>query len=93
MGVKNHAFFFKGFTDKRVDCTRLHSLRDIIGLMICAMLSDCNDWEEIALYGKQKQAWLKGFLPFNNGIPSHDNITACLQRSIPRSCSSVFSTG
>ena len=64
--------FFETLTDPRVERTKLHSLRDIIGITICAVLSGCNDWEEIELYGQTKQSWLKGFLNLSHGIPSHD---------------------
>ncbi|MBX9784746.1 MAG: transposase family protein [Chitinophagaceae bacterium] len=41
--------FFENLTDPRVERTKLHSLKDIIGLTICAVLSGCNDWEEIEI--------------------------------------------
>lgn len=66
--------FFADLTDPRVERTRLHSLKDILGLTICAVLSGCNEWSEIELYGKHKQEWLKQFLSLDNGIPSHDTI-------------------
>ena len=66
--------YFDKLTDPRVDRTKLHALKDIIGLTICAVLSGCDDWEEIELYGHQKEPWLKGFLSLPNGIPSHDTI-------------------
>ena len=66
--------FFETLTDPRVERTKLHSLKDIIGLTICAVLSGCNDWEEIELYGESKISWLKQFLALPNGIPSHDTI-------------------
>lgn len=64
--------FFDDLTDPRVDRTKLHSLKDIIGITICAVISGCDDWEEIELYGRQKSDWLKQFLQLSNGIPSHD---------------------
>lgn len=66
--------FFDDLTDPRVDRTKKHLLKDIIGLTICAVLSGCDDWEEIELYGRQKYEWLKAFLLFPHGIPSHDTI-------------------
>lgn len=66
--------FFDNLTDPRVDRTKKHLLKDIIGLTICAVLSGCDDWEEIELYGRQKQDWLKDFLLLPQGIPSHDTI-------------------
>lgn len=66
--------FFDGLTDPRVDRTKKHLLKDIIGLTICGVLSGCDDWEDIELYGDLKYTWLKGFLLLPNGIPSHDTI-------------------
>ena len=66
--------FFDAVTDSRVERTRLHSLKDIIGLTICAVVSGCDDWEEIEMYGERKQTFLKQFLSLSNGIPSHDTI-------------------
>lgn len=66
--------FFADLQDPRVERTRLHSLPDIIGLTICAVLSGCDDWESIEVYGENKQDWLKQFLELKNGIPSHDTI-------------------
>ena len=37
--------FFDTLTDLQLDRTKLHSLKDIIGLTICAVLSGCDDWE------------------------------------------------
>lgn len=81
--------FFDGLTDPRIDRTKKHLLRDIIGLTICAVLSGCDDWEEIELYGELKHDWLKEFLVLPNGIPSHDTINrvfACLNPEELRDC-------
>lgn len=66
--------FFDNLRDPRVERTKLHSLKDILALTICGVLSGCNDWEEIELYGTSKEKWLKTFLSLPNGIPSHDTI-------------------
>ena len=36
------------------------------------MLSGCDDWNEIELYGHSKEEWLRTFLELPEGIPSHD---------------------
>lgn len=51
-----------------------HELLDILMLSICAVFSGAEDFEEIELYGKQKESFLREFIPFLNGIPSHDTI-------------------
>lgn len=82
--------FFEGLTDPRMDRTKLHWLKDIIGLTICAVLSGCNDWDEIEIYGEQKQEWLKQFLVLENGIPSHDTINRLFAALNPQELQDCF---
>jgi predicted transposase YbfD/YdcC len=43
-------------------------------LNISAVLSGFEEWEEIADFGEEKLDWLRKYLPYANGIPSHDTI-------------------
>src|SRR3982750_367625 len=47
-------------------------LIDILVIAVCAVLGEAETFEDIALYGRCKEAWLRGFLALPNGIPSHD---------------------
>src|SRR4051794_22681515 len=49
-----------------------HQLLDILVIAVCAVLGEAETFEDIALYGRCKQAWLEQFLALPNGIPSHD---------------------
>jgi predicted transposase YbfD/YdcC len=49
-----------------------HRLLDILVIAVCAVLGEAETFEDIALYGRCKRAWLGGFLELPNGIPSHD---------------------
>src|SRR5919202_6966077 len=49
-----------------------HQLVDILAIAVCAVIACAESWEDIELYGRSKQAWLKTFLALPNGIPSHD---------------------
>jgi predicted transposase YbfD/YdcC len=49
-----------------------HRLLDILAIAVCAVLGEAETFEDIALYGRRKEAWLRGFLALPNGIPSHD---------------------
>jgi predicted transposase YbfD/YdcC len=49
-----------------------HRLIDILVIAVCAVIACAESWEDIALYGRSKQAWLRRFLALPNGIPSHD---------------------
>lgn len=82
--------FFDTVTDPRLERTKLHSLKDIIGLTICAVLSGCDDWEEIEIYGESKELFLKQFLSLANGIPSHDTLNRVFSMLNPKELQSCF---
>ena len=66
--------YFAELADFRVKGGCLHELSDIVMLTLCGLLADCEDFEEIEHYGKDKQAYLHSFLILPNGIPSHDTL-------------------
>jgi predicted transposase YbfD/YdcC len=49
-----------------------HQLIDILVIAVCAVIACAESWEDIALYGRSKQDWLRRFLALPNGVPSHD---------------------
>ena len=58
--------------DFRVEGRCLHVLEDILGLVLCGLIADCDDFDEIADYGKENIHFLRQELglSFVNGIPS-----------------------
>ncbi len=58
--------------DPRVERTKLHLLKDIMVIAVCATICGADNWEEIAEFGESKREWFAGFLELKNGIPSHD---------------------
>src|SRR3712207_6683091 len=55
-----------------------HRLLDILLIARCAVLGVAERYQDIALYGRCKHAWLKQFLALPNGIPSHDTFRRVL---------------
>ena len=51
-----------------------YSLQEILLLALCAVLSGADDWVMICMWGNAKLEWLRKFLPYKNGIPSHDTL-------------------
>lgn len=51
-----------------------HKLVDILMLILCKLLADCEDFEEIQDFGNDQPEFLKTFLELPNGIPSHDTM-------------------
>jgi predicted transposase YbfD/YdcC len=71
---------FSDLKDPRIERKKLHSLRDIILLVISATLSGAEGWEAIAEFGHNKLEWLRRFVPLKNGVPSHDCIAYVISR-------------
>jgi predicted transposase YbfD/YdcC len=64
--------------DPRCEWRVEHRLLDILVIAVCAVLGEAESFEDIALYGRCKEAWLRGFLALPNGIPSHDTFRRVL---------------
>ncbi|HOA06250.1 MAG TPA: ISAs1 family transposase, partial [Candidatus Fermentibacter daniensis] len=63
---------FSQLEDPRIDRKKLHSLIDIVGISVCAVIAGADSWTDVALFGRSKEKWLRTFLSLQNGIPSHD---------------------
>lgn len=65
--LKNKA---KTLKDTRIKKKCTYKLWDIVCVVILAVLSNCNDWEEIYYFATTHKEWLKGFLKLTGGIPT-----------------------
>src|SRR5215211_9254870 len=64
---------FAGLPDPRIDtANKLHKLTDILVIATCAVIAGADGWEQVAEYGRSKEAFFRRFLELPNGIPSHD---------------------
>jgi predicted transposase YbfD/YdcC len=81
---------FRNIEDPRIERNKKHLVWDIISLTICAVVCGCETWEEIELYGKEKEGWLKTILELPNGIPSHDTIRRLFIRLNPEQMQECF---
>lgn len=50
----------------------LYPLEEILFLSISAVISGMDDWTSIHMFGQLKLSWLRQYLPYKHGIPSHD---------------------
>ena len=56
---------------------------------VCAILSGADTWVDVAAWVKTKLAWLRRFLPFENGTASHDplgRVFALLDAAVFEAC-------
>src|ERR671933_117753 len=72
MSIEKLGQYFGAIDDPRCNGKVEHHLRDILVIAVCAVIACAESWEDIALYGRSKLAWLSSFLDLPNGIPSHD---------------------
>jgi predicted transposase YbfD/YdcC len=67
-----------------------HRLIDVLVIAVCAVLGEAESFEDIALYGRCKHAWLARFLALPNGIPSHDTFRRVLTLVDPEAFERCF---
>ena len=68
----------EGVGDPREPAKVEHRLIDVLAIAVCAVLANAESFEDIALYGRSKRAWLSRFLELPGGIPSHDTFRRVL---------------
>ena len=76
--------------DPRMERTRLHSLKDILVLSLCAVICGADGFVAIEQFGIIREAWLKTFLDLPNGIPSHDTLGRVFALLNPKALEAVF---
>ena len=72
MSIDSLVQHFSVVEDPRCQGKIDHRLIDILVIAVCAVIACAESWDDIALYGRSKLAWLRTFLDLPNGIPSHD---------------------
>ena len=81
---------FADLDDPRQQAKVLYPLEEILLLCLCAVISGADCWVEVALYGQQRLAFLRRFLPFKHGVPSHDQLGIVFARLDARQFQSCF---
>jgi len=71
---------FETLPDLRVDRTKRYPLIEIILLVIAGTVSGCEGWKSIKDFGEAKLAWLRKFLPYEEGIPVDDTLARVMRK-------------
>ena len=82
---------FSQIEDPRDHRAKRHSLRDIIAIAICAVISGAESWVGVEEYGKAKLDFFERLLDLPNGIPSHDTFGRVFARLDPERFQRLFS--
>jgi predicted transposase YbfD/YdcC len=65
---------FSALEDPRQAWKVVYPLPEILLLVLCATLAGAEDFVETRLWGRQNLAFLRRFVPFAQGVPSHDTL-------------------
>lgn len=65
---------FSALKDPRQSWKSLYPLNEVLLIVLSGVMAGADDFVEISLWGKRKLAWLRRFLPFEHGVPSHDTL-------------------
>ena len=60
--------------DSRQQSKVRHRLKDIIVIVLFAMLANADDWVEIGIFANYHEEYLRKYIKLKNGVPSHDTI-------------------
>jgi len=65
---------FEELEDPRGGYSIQYPLQEILFLTVSSVVCGHSEWEEIVDFGLEKIDWLRKYMPFKRGIPSHDTI-------------------
>lgn len=74
MSLKIIEIFSEIEDPRRITGNYIYPLNELIFLTICGVLCGCEDWQNISEFGKSQLDWLRKYLPYENGIASHDTL-------------------
>jgi predicted transposase YbfD/YdcC len=67
-----------------------HPLSEVLLLVVCGTIADCDDYEGIAEWGKAHLTFLRRFLPYHHGVPGARWLTILMNRIDPLLFSHAF---
>jgi predicted transposase YbfD/YdcC len=82
-GIEGLIERFADLPDARVEGRTDHDLLDIVVLALCAVMSGAEGWDDMEDWGREREAWLRRYLPLRNGIPGHDTIRRVFETLSP----------
>jgi predicted transposase YbfD/YdcC len=68
----------------------LHPLPEILFLVVCGTIADCDDYEDIAAWGAAHLDLLREHLPYANGVPGERWLTILMNRINPALFAAAF---
>ena len=70
--VKRFIRLAKQVPDSRMQGMISYPLKEILLVAFFAVLSGAEQWTQLEQFGRAREKWLRSFLKYKNGVPSHD---------------------
>jgi predicted transposase YbfD/YdcC len=83
---------FSTIEDPREPWRVAHPLAEVLLLVVCGTIADCDDYEMIAAWGEQRLEFLRRFLPYHHGVPGARWLTLLMNRIDPDLFSACFTS-
>ncbi|WP_438501475.1 ISAs1 family transposase [Methylosinus sp. 3S-1] len=81
---------FSIIDDPREPWRVAHPLREVLLLVVCASMADCDHFDAIASWGKANIGFLRRYLPYEHGVPGGRWLTLLMNRVDPALFSAAF---
>lgn len=81
---------FSEIEDPREPWRVAHPLPEVLLLVVCGTIADCDDYEHIAAWGEAHLAFLREMLPYHHGVPGGRWLTLLMNRIDPGLFSACF---
>jgi predicted transposase YbfD/YdcC len=81
---------FAVIEDPRETWRVAHPLPEVLLLVVCGTIADCDDYEGIAEWGEAHLTFLRRFLPYHHGVPGARWLTILMNRLDPALFSAAF---
>jgi len=88
--LEQFAACWEGLEDPRRGNAALHDFHELLMIALCAVLCGGQGAVDMALFAKEKAAFLRGFLRLANGVPSHDTFSRLFRQLDPVQFNTVF---
>lgn len=81
---------FSVIEDPREPCKVAHPLPEVLLLVVCGTIADCDDYDHIAAWGEAHLPFLRELLPYHHGVPGGRWLTLLMNRIDPGLFSACF---
>src|SRR5215510_10906655 len=81
---------FAVIEDPRQEWRVLHPLPEVLLLVVCGTIADCDDYDSIAEWGEAHLGFLRRYMPYHHGVPGGRWLTILMNRINPELFSAAF---